>query len=117
MLLNGLPVLDYKRRQVFDLPPLKLEVTEHKAEIKRCPISGQRVTAAFPPGIEAPVQYGPHFRGLTLYFANQQLLPLDRLRQTCLDLFGQPLSLGTLAQTNGAMNPCTRSATSTCCAN
>lgn len=31
---------------------------------------------------------------------NQQLLPFDRLLQTCLDLFGQPLSLGTLTQTH-----------------
>jgi len=97
--LQGQPVLDYERRQVFDLPPLCLVVTEHQAEIKACPVSGQRVTASFPAGIPAPVQYGPHFRGLTLYLFNQQLLPFDRLRQTCLDLFGQPLSLGTLTQT------------------
>jgi len=98
--LQGQPVLDYERRQVFDLPPLRLEVTEHQAEIKQCPISGLTVTAAFPADVPAPVQYGPHFRGFTLYLSNQQLLPFDRLRQTCLDLFGQPLSLGTLTQTN-----------------
>jgi len=40
----------------------------------------------------------------TLYFFHQQLLPFDRLRQTCLDLFGQPLSLGTLTQTNQNVN-------------
>jgi len=98
--LHGQPVLDYERRQVFDLPPMHLKVTEHRAEIKTCPLSGRAVTAAFPPGVQAPVQYGPHFRGFTLYFFNEQLLPFDRLRQTCLDLFGQPLSLGTLTQTN-----------------
>ena len=86
--------------QVFDLPPLRLTVTEHQAEIKQCPISGLTVKAAFPCGVDAPVQYGPHFRGLALYLSNQQLLPFDRLRQTCLDLFGQPLSLGTLTQIN-----------------
>jgi len=100
VLLLAQPVLDYERRQVFDLPPLRLEVTEHQAEIKQCPISGLTVTAAFPADVRAPVQYGPHFRGFTLYLSNQQLLPFDRLRQTCLDLFGQPLSLGTLTQTN-----------------
>ena len=98
--LQNQPVLDYERRQVFDLPPLRLVVTEHQAEVKVCPISGVTVTAAFPEGVAAPVQYGPHFRGFTLYFFNQQLLPFNRLRQTCLDLFGQPLSLGTLTQTN-----------------
>jgi transposase len=98
--LLGQPVLDHERRQVFDLPALELSVTEHQAEIKRCPVSGRRVSAAFPAGVAAPVQYGPNFRGLTLYLFNQQLLPFERLRQTCLDLFGQPLSLGTLTQTN-----------------
>jgi transposase len=97
--LHGQPVLDYECRQVFDLPPLRLTVTEHQAEIKQCPCSGLLVKAAFPAGVEAPVQYGPHFRGFTLYLSQQQLLPFDRLRQTCLDLFGQPLSLGTLTQT------------------
>lgn len=98
--LLGQPVLDHERRQVFDLPALQLSVTEHQAEIKRCPVSGRKVSAAFPAGVLAPVQYGPNFRGLTLYLFNQQLLPFDRLRQTCLDLFGQPLSLGTLSATN-----------------
>ena len=64
-------MLDYQRRQVFDLPPLRLEVTEHQAEIKQCPVSGIRVTAPFPSQVLAPVQYGPHFRGLTLYLFNQ----------------------------------------------
>jgi len=98
--LAGQPVLDYERRQVFDLPPCKLEVTEHRAEIKRCPVSGRLVTAVFPPGVEAPVQYGPHFRGFTLYFFNEQFQPFKRLQRSCRDLFGQPLSLGTLTRTN-----------------
>jgi len=94
------PVLGYERRQIFDLPPLRLEVTEHRAEIKRCPISGRSVRAPFPEGVDAPAQYGPNFRGLMLYLSNEQILPFDRLRQTCQDLFGQPLSLGTIARTN-----------------
>lgn len=98
--LAGQPVLAYERRQVLDLPPLRLSVTEHRAEIKPCPVSGLLVTARFPAGVVAPVQYGPHFRGLTLYLFHQQMLPFDRLRQTCQDLFGQPLSLGTLTQTH-----------------
>jgi len=98
--LKNVTALDYERRQVFDLPPLRLEVTEHQAEIKRCPVSGLSVRAAFPADVEAPVQYGPHFRGLMLYLSNQQILPFDRLRQVCKDLFGQPLSLGTLAAIN-----------------
>jgi len=94
------PVLDYERRQVFELPPQTLVVTEHRAEIKCCPHCGQTVRAEFPAGVGAPVQYGPRFQGLLVYLNQQQLLPYDRLAQLCADLFGQPLSAGTLATAN-----------------
>ena len=94
------PVLDYESRQVFDLPPRPLEVTEHRAEIKRCPRCDAAVRAAFPPGVSAPVQYGPRFQSLMVYLNQQQLLPYDRLAQLCQDLFGQPLSAGTLVAAN-----------------
>ena len=94
------PVLDYERRQVFDLPARPLEVTEHRAQIKGCPHCGTEVRAAFPVGITAPVQYGPRFQSLMVYLNQQQLLPYDRLAQLCQDLFGQPLSVGTLVAAN-----------------
>ena len=54
--LSHEPVINYERRQVFDLPPLQLECTEHRAEIKECPGCHQRVTAPFPEEVKAPVQ-------------------------------------------------------------
>ena len=94
------PVLNYESRQVFDLPPRRLEVTEHRAEIKLCPHCGEEVRAQFPAGVQAPVQYGPRFVSLMVYLNVEQLLPYDRLGRLCADLFGQPLSLGTLAAAN-----------------
>jgi transposase len=94
------PVLDYEKRQVFELPAKPLAVTEHQAEIKRCPISGDRVTASFPPRVTAPAQYGPRFRALLLYFSNQQFIPYHRLAQLCQDLYGQPLSEATIVAGN-----------------
>jgi transposase len=98
--VGGAPVLDYASRQVFDLPPRALEVTEHRAEIKCCPQCGEEGRAEFPAGVGAPVQYGPRFASLLVYLNQQQLLPYDRLAQLCEDLFGQPLSAGTLAAAN-----------------
>jgi len=94
------PVLDHEKRQVFELPQKPLEVTEHQAEIKRCPVSGRVVTAPFPAGVTAPAQYGPRFKALLLYFNTEHFIPYQRLTRICEDLYGQPLSEATIVTAN-----------------
>jgi transposase len=87
-----------QRRQVFDLPPLRLHVKEHRAHSKRCPGCGHTTRAAFPQGVDEPVQYGPGVLGLGLYLQTYQLLPYARAAGLIGDLFGQTPSQGTLAR-------------------
>lgn len=94
--LRRQPVLRHEHRQVFDLPPHQLDVTEHRVEVKRCPTSGREVSAAFPAGVNAPTQYGPRFTAWLVYLRGQQLLPLERISQMCTDLFARPVSEATV---------------------
>lgn len=86
-----------ERRQVYDLPEPKLEVTEHQAEVKTCPC-GCLNRAAFPTEAAAPVQYGPRVKSVAVYLGEYQLLPFDRLVEIMRDRFAcESFSEGTLA--------------------
>jgi transposase len=83
------------KRQVFDIPLPKIFVTEHQAEVKRCSCCNKRVTATFPYGVNAPVQYGAVVKSYAIYF-QQQYIPEDRLQETFRDLFKIDLATATL---------------------
>ena len=85
-----------QRRQVTDLPPLALEVTEHRVRQKACPDCGHLNTASFPPTVPSSVQYGPRISALSVYLNSYQLLPYGRIAQMYQDLFGTSVSPGTL---------------------
>jgi transposase len=86
--LEDISSAGYRKRQVFDLPPIEVEITEHRAQEKRCPHCGQLNIACFPDGIDQPTQYGPRIKAYAVYLNQYQLLPYDRTRELFLDLFG-----------------------------
>ena len=94
--LEGVPGEVKEHRQVYDLPTLHLLVREHQVEQVQCPACQHLSTGTFPAGVEAPVQYGPTVRALGVYLHQYQLVPLARTCELLADLYGCPLSQGTL---------------------
>jgi transposase len=84
-------------RQVFDLPPLKLAVTEHRLVNKICPHCAWVNDAQFPAAIPPGVSYGPNLKALAVYLVSYHLLPWQRTCELIGDLTGQPIAEGTLA--------------------
>ncbi|MEK4503813.1 IS66 family transposase [Bacillus sp. FSL R12-0069] len=89
-------VKGYRIRQVYDLPPIQIEVTEHRVEQKECPHCHAIEEAPFPSIASRPVQYGPNIKRLVPYLTHYQCLSLKRTKEFFQDCFGHSISEGTL---------------------
>jgi transposase len=85
-------------RQVFEIPKPSVVVTEHRAHSCRCGSCGTTTRAAFPSGVNGPVQYGPRAIAIARYFQIQQFVPEDRTSEIMSDVFGVGMSASTVAK-------------------
>jgi len=80
--------------QIFDLPQMPLQVTEHRCEKKTCPHCQRTGRAKPPPGAEQPTQYGPRLSALAVYLHIGHFVPLARTAHIIKTLTGHHLSEG-----------------------
>jgi transposase len=94
--LADAPQVGVERRQVFDLPPMRVRVTEHLLITRRC-ACGVTTCGAAPEDVTAPVQYGPRITAIVLYLYVGQFLSKKRTAQALAELFGTPVGESTVA--------------------
>ena len=93
--LGAAPVTGVIRRQVFELPPVKVVVTEHRAERRKC-ACGCETTAPLPAEATGPACYGPNLRALVCYLVVRQHIPVKRVAELMRDAYAIPVSTGTI---------------------
>ena len=77
MILADEPHEEVSKRQVFDLPEPKLEVTEHRlGEVVCC---GQAQRGEYPIYVTSSVQYGPGVRALVTKLSVDHKVSLEQI--------------------------------------
>jgi transposase len=90
--LEEVAVQGHEKRQVFEVPQVRVQVIEHQAEIKACPICRQKTIGEFPDAVTQPVQYGTELKAQLVYFHQYQLVPLERTVEIMEALYGHRVS-------------------------
>jgi transposase len=104
--LQGVEVVGYEERQVFDLPAIRIEVTAHRAQIKVCLACGRANKGAFPAAVTQAVQYGPTVQTWASYFTNQHHIPLERTTEIFADLVQHQVSEATVLKASEHLDRC-----------
>ena len=94
--LEDIDSLKYEKRQLFDLPDIKMQVTEYQAHTKECPHCHMQNKAQFPNNIKATTQYGDNLKSLVSYLNAYQMLPYERIAETIEDLTSHKIGVGTI---------------------
>lgn len=98
--LSQVPKQVVEKRQVYDLPPPKLEVTEYQLQSCICPACRQLQVGQFPESVPARVQYGPGVRSLSVLLNNGYQISFSKIRRFFCDVFGYELNESTQLSAN-----------------
>lgn len=98
--LSDVAAANTGRRQVFDIPAVQIEITEHQVEIKRCPKCQKEVAAPYPEDVVQRVQYGPRLKAQASYLNTYQLIPIARTCELLNDFYAVSPSTAFVIEAN-----------------
>ena len=81
------------RRQVAELPPITVLVTEHRSHRLRCPCCKKKTTAGFPAAVAAS-PFGPRLQAAVLTLTARNRISRRDMSELARELFGVGLSVG-----------------------
>jgi len=87
-----------ERRQMFDIKISRV-VTEYQAQILTNEL-GKKFVAPFPDGVTQCAQYGASVKANAVYMSMFQLIPYDRVQLHFNEMYGIPISTGSLFNFN-----------------
>lgn len=95
--ISDTPLNFLERRQVADIPPPpQITYVEHQIYGRAC-TCGHVTEAAFPAGVNAPVQYGSNTTAMIAYLHARQYIPFERMAEFFETAMGLPISTGSIA--------------------
>ena len=97
---SSLEEISFQMKQVLDIPPLKMEVTEHKFYKYKCACCGNICMDKKIKDLRQEVQYGQRLKSLVTYLNVYQLIPYKRLVDLLQSVFKHKISQGTISNFN-----------------
>ena len=93
---SDLPAVGLPRvQQVWEVPPIQPQITEHRFPTLTCPHCQQAVNAPPPPEVP-PGAFGPHLAALVALLHGRYRLSVRETGALLADLFGLPVGLGSI---------------------
>src|SRR5438093_573341 len=89
------------RHQVIEIPPIKPVITEYQWHQLPCPACGETTRAPWPAGVPSGT-YGPRVHATVALCTGAYRLSKRTTGQVMDDLFGVPMSVGTISQSEKA---------------
>ena len=94
--IADVPSIKIEKRQLFDIPPIEIEVTEYQSHKVCCPHCQTMNQEKFPINVKATTQYGDNIKAWVSYLNAHHMLPYERIAELIEDMVKHKISTGTI---------------------